>query len=145
MSSQEQTTGDSAPDRAHPIGGGPAWPVSQPDDAHIVINGHALPIDSDEARATVARWRTQRAIVALVHAERAALALNQHSLRRAIERLLPAAEAHATDAETLADEAAADPNATPDERHGRRAHANEVQADITFALAALAQAKKIES
>jgi hypothetical protein len=145
MGTDQQTSGDSEHGLAHPVGRGqPVFPVCRPDDPPIVVNGHALPIDSDEAQATVAQWRRRRAIVALAHAERAALVLNHHSSRRAVERLLPATEAHATDAETLADEVADDQNATADERRSRRTHADQVQADITFAIGALARAKWIE-
>jgi hypothetical protein len=115
-----------------------------PDTTHIVINAASLPIDSDAAQAARTQLRAQKALVALAHADRAARELSILVLRRAVERLLPSAEVHATDAETLVDEAEEDPHATADERRGRRTHADEVQADISFALEAVAMAQRIK-
>jgi hypothetical protein len=112
---------------------------------HIVINGETLPIDSDAAQAARAQLRAQKALVALAHADRAAMLLSILVLQRAVERLLPSVEAHATDAESLADEAEADPQATADERRDHRTHGDEVEADITFALEAVAMVQRVRS
>ena len=70
-----------------------------------------------------------------------ALVENHQALMQALRRLIPAAEAHATDAGALADEVADDPDAMADEKQGRRLHATETAADITFALHTLKHAK----
>jgi hypothetical protein len=74
-----------------------------------------------------------------------ALVDSHHALQQAVERLIPAADAHATDADALVEEVADDPNATLDERDARRRHADDVQADIGFARLALRQAEAVRS
>lgn len=59
------------------------------------------------------------------------------ALIEAVERLLPAADAHATDAMILAD----DPDASTDEQQARRRHATETDLDIGFARSTLQHAK----
>jgi hypothetical protein len=70
-----------------------------------------------------------------------ALMESRQALIQAVERLIPAADAHATDAMALADEVADDPDVTADEKHERRRHATETDLDIGFARSTLQQAK----
>jgi len=73
-----------------------------------------------------------------------ALVESQRELVEAVGRLIPAADAHATDADALADEVADDPAATADERQARRLHAAATAADIAFALKTLEHAKGVD-
>ena len=70
-----------------------------------------------------------------------ALTESHQALIQAVERLLPAADAHATDAMTLADEVADDPDASADEQQARRQHATETDLDIGFAHSTLQHTK----
>lgn len=70
-----------------------------------------------------------------------ALVESHQALIQAVERLLPAADAHGTDAMTLADEVADDPDASADEKHERRRHATETDLDIGFSRSTVQHAK----
>ena len=70
-----------------------------------------------------------------------ALTESHRALMQAVGRLIPAADAHATDAMTLADEVADDPDASADEKQERRLHATETELDIGFAHSTLQHAK----
>ena len=73
-----------------------------------------------------------------------ALVASQRALIEAVGRLIPAAEAHATNADALAEEVAEDPAASADERRERHLHAAATAADIAFALNALEQATGVD-
>lgn len=70
-----------------------------------------------------------------------ALAESHRALIQAVERLIPAVDAHATDTMILADEVADDPDATAEEKQARRQHATETELDIGFAHSTLQHAK----
>ena len=97
----------------------------------------ALAVENDD------RWWTGPADGPLHVSASSLLALVQshRALMQAAGRLVMAADAHATDAKALADEAANDPAATADEKQARRQHAAETKADIAFALHALHHAR----
>lgn len=70
-----------------------------------------------------------------------ALVESHRALMQAVGRLIPAAEAHAADAMTLADEVADDPESSADEKQERHLHATETELDIGFAHSTLEHAK----